>query len=143
LRFGSKGSIAIEIAGTNKGRWFDHEHGVGGDGLELVRHVNRVANGAAADWAREWLGLSPGMSITPSRGFKAIDAGTAADSFSATDPPATADGHRGVLAPKVANIVASCQPISGTPAERYLHSRGISATTLPASIRFRPRAHGR
>src|SRR5690606_11342970 len=96
-----------------------------------------------ADWAREWLGLSPGMSITPSRRFKAIDAGTAADSFSATQPPATADGHRGDLAPKVANIVASCQPISGTPAERYLHSRGISATTLPASIRFRPRAHGR
>lgn len=143
LRFGSKGSIAIEIAGTNKGRWFDHEHGFGGDGLELVRHVNNLANGAAADWAREWLCLPQGVSIKRSRRSKPRDAGTAAGSFASTEPPATGNRHEGDLAAKVANILASCQAISGTPAERYLRNRGISATTLPASIRFRPRAHGR
>jgi hypothetical protein len=41
LRFGNKGSVAVEIDGPNAGKWFDHEHGVGGDGLELIRHRER------------------------------------------------------------------------------------------------------
>jgi len=32
LRFGTKGSVAVEIDGTNKGPWYDHEHGAGGAG---------------------------------------------------------------------------------------------------------------
>src|SRR5581483_8603621 len=57
LRFGSKGSVAVEIDGPDAGKWFDHEAGVGGDGLELIRHRHGVANGEACEWAREWLGL--------------------------------------------------------------------------------------
>ncbi|MDA0191599.1 MAG: hypothetical protein OSW77_15170, partial [Proteobacteria bacterium] len=38
LRFGTKGSIAVEIAGKDAGRWYDHEAGTGGAGPELIRH---------------------------------------------------------------------------------------------------------
>src|SRR5687768_9147035 len=57
LRFGSKGSVAVEIDGPEAGKWFDHEAGVGGDGLEMIRHRRGIANGEACDWARDWLGL--------------------------------------------------------------------------------------
>ena len=57
LRFGTHGSVAVEIGGENAGRWYDHEQGAGGDGLELVKHRRRVVNGEALDWARQWLGL--------------------------------------------------------------------------------------
>ena len=37
LRFGSHGSLSVEVGGDNKGRWFDHEESVGGGMLELIR----------------------------------------------------------------------------------------------------------
>ncbi|WBU52995.1 hypothetical protein [Paracoccus sp. SCSIO 75233] len=52
LRFGSKGSIAVEIAGKQAGRWYDHEAGIGGAGLELIRHRLGLDDKAARDWAR-------------------------------------------------------------------------------------------
>jgi predicted P-loop ATPase/phage/plasmid primase-like uncharacterized protein len=59
LRFGTHGSVAVEIAGDNSGRWFDHAQRLGGDGLELVKHRQGLANGAALGWARQWLGWPP------------------------------------------------------------------------------------
>jgi hypothetical protein len=56
LRFGTHGSVAVEIAGDNAGRWFDHAQRLGGDGLELIKHRQGLANGAALGWARQWLG---------------------------------------------------------------------------------------
>jgi len=58
LRYGSKGSLAVDIAGDKAGKWFDHERGIGGDGLELVCQTLNLRNGAACDWAKNWLGLS-------------------------------------------------------------------------------------
>ena len=56
LRFGTKGSIAVEIAGKDAGRWYDHEAGTGGAGPELIRHHFGMDEKAAWDWARNWLG---------------------------------------------------------------------------------------
>ena len=47
LRFGTHGSVAVEIAGDNAARWFDHAQRFGADGLELVKHRQGLANGAA------------------------------------------------------------------------------------------------
>jgi hypothetical protein len=40
LRFGPHGSIAVELEleGEDAARWFDHAHGIGGAGIELLRH---------------------------------------------------------------------------------------------------------
>lgn len=131
LRFGAKGSIAVEIAGTNKGRWYDHEQGVGGDGLELVRQQKGLANGEAADWASQWLGQLV-MGIKP--------APTQSVGQRSSAPKKPKDRER---AAKVTDIVEACLDPSGTPAELYLRNRGIVVPQLPAAIRFRPNAHGR
>lgn len=44
---------------------------------------------------------------------------------------------------KVEQIVNASLDPAGTVVERYLHGRGITARPLPASIRYRARAHGR
>ena len=107
LRFGTKGSVAVEIDGPDAGKWFDHEHGVGGDGLELIRVQLGRANGAACDWARDWLGLPPyaamlKMSPTPAKA------------------PSKAD--------KVEEIVARSEASSARAVLAYLQRRGITAT---------------
>jgi hypothetical protein len=56
LRYGRKGSIAIEVAGERQGRWYDHERGVGGDGLALIKHQLGHDHPKALGWARDWLG---------------------------------------------------------------------------------------
>ena len=39
IRFGSRGSFAVVIAGIKAGSWYDHENGVGGDLFTLIRRV--------------------------------------------------------------------------------------------------------
>jgi Toprim domain len=39
LRFGSRGSLAVVIAGKKAGSWYDHENGVGGDLFTLIRRT--------------------------------------------------------------------------------------------------------
>ncbi len=63
LRYGNKGSLAVEIAGDKAGEWYDHEKGVGGDALKLVCHKFNMTNGAACTWAKDWLNMEPKTSI--------------------------------------------------------------------------------
>ena len=128
LRFGSKGSIAVEIAGTDKGRWFDHEEGLGGAGLELIRHHLHLDDNAARNWARAWLGESdtaPRPTTAPHRAQTQPKAPTAQD-----------------RAKKVAEIVRRTETLVSTPVLAYLRRRGITATP-PDCIRYRQHAWGR
>src|SRR6266511_1864768 len=50
LRYGTHGSLAIEIAGDKRGEWYDHENKVGGGVIDLVRRHTGLSNGEAADW---------------------------------------------------------------------------------------------
>ena len=56
LRWGSKGSLAVEVSGPRKGLWFSHESDEGGDLLELIRHAHGCDFPAAIAWARNWTG---------------------------------------------------------------------------------------
>lgn len=120
LRYGNKGSVAVDIAGDKAGKWYDHESGTGGDGLALVCHVMNLHNGKACDWARNWLGLSHGSPIK----ITAL---------------ASSEKSEDDKSEKVADILKGCGPIEGTPAERYLKRRSITAVP-PACIQFRPYA---
>jgi hypothetical protein len=57
LRFGTNGSLAVEIGGKRRGQWFDHEAGVGGGPWELVTVKGRMTNGDAIGWLRAQLGI--------------------------------------------------------------------------------------
>jgi phage/plasmid primase-like uncharacterized protein len=118
LRFGTNGSVAVEINGPNAGKWFDHEHGVGGDGLEMVRHHLGRSNDEACDWARDWLGLPPHAARSEK-----------------CDKPAKS------LAEKIEEIVARSEGIAGTRVQAYLQRRGITVEP-PDCIRFRRFAAG-
>lgn len=58
IRYGNKGSLAIEISGDRAGRWFDHENGTGGDALELICRYQNLDRADACKWAKNWLGFS-------------------------------------------------------------------------------------
>ena len=134
LRFGRKGSVAIELDGEKRGQWFDHENGVGGDAMALVCNELGLANGAACAWAVDWLGLDSGNAIrvvSPMLQPAADQQGKAAG------------GDDTARVAKVAAIVGECSDPATTPAELYLRNRGITATPLPPSLRYRPNAHGR
>jgi predicted P-loop ATPase len=120
LRYGTKGSMAIEIAGPRAGRWYDHEAGVGGDGLELIRHHKSLSDTEARRWARDWIGE---IQLRPTPTVAAVS---------------------GIMDSKkaVAEIIARLEGIAGTPAETYLRSRGITMTP-PDCIRYRRCASGK
>jgi predicted P-loop ATPase len=153
LRYGTKGSIAVEIGGEHVGRWFDHEQGVGGDGLELIRHRLGHTNGEACDWAREWLGLPrwQGQREANANGARPpdpdgadmassgpVDDGPPDDTSSVRPEAEKPDADR---AAKVAGIVAACQDSEGTPVDTYLCHRAITARPLPPSIRYMTNAY--
>lgn len=60
LRFGTNGSLSVEIAGDNAGTWFDHEAKVGGGTLAYLEHRKKLSNGAALDFMRG-IGLDVGQ----------------------------------------------------------------------------------
>jgi hypothetical protein len=63
LRFGSNGSLAVEIAGAKRGQWYDHEAVVGGGPWELLTIKGSMTNGAAVGWLQTEFGIE----IKPAR----------------------------------------------------------------------------
>jgi putative DNA primase/helicase len=57
LRFGSNGSVAVEIAGPKRGEWYDHEEQTGGGPLDLLYKKGGISNGAALEWLQSELGI--------------------------------------------------------------------------------------
>jgi hypothetical protein len=55
-RFRSHGSLAVVVAGTDRGAFYDHEAGTGGDALYFVRHLRGGSWSEALAWAKSWLG---------------------------------------------------------------------------------------
>ena len=51
LRFGSNGSVAVEVGGPKVGTWYDHEAEVGGGPLDLVE----IKGGMSREQAGAWL----------------------------------------------------------------------------------------
>jgi AAA domain len=53
LRWGTHGSLAVEISGPKAGTWHDHERGEGGGVLALIARETKRVNGEAVAWLRE------------------------------------------------------------------------------------------
>ncbi len=63
LRFGTNGSLSVEIGGDRRGVWFNQETGEHGGVLDLLRTYGRLEKPAALDWLR-----AQGAPIEPKRG---------------------------------------------------------------------------
>lgn len=137
LRFGTKGRIAVEIAGKDAGRWYDHEAGTGGAGPELIRHHFGMDEKSAWDWARHWLGDAE----MPASWTAAKPATTKPAKAPTSGAGRTVELSEAELAAKVAEIVRQTEVPNGTPAHAYLVGRGI-AVQPPDCIRFRRNAYG-
>jgi putative DNA primase/helicase len=115
IRVGNRGSLSVDAV---TGLWFDHESGVGGDALDLVRHLLHCSFPEAMRWSEQWLGedVRPAPSYVQPRQRRA--------------PEHDQTGLWQV-------IWNESTAASGTAAELYLRSRGL---TLPddAPIRFHP-----
>lgn len=132
---GEKGkSLAVNI-GHRPGVWADFATGEGGDAIDLIAAVQfRGDKGQAIRWARSWLGLDgldPGrMAITRAAVVqKAISQETAMSDDERRDKAVRM--WRG----------AKAWGFKGTPADDYLHGRGISMRQLgrvPGALAFAP-----
>jgi putative DNA primase/helicase len=58
LRFGRNGSIAVELLGSKRGQWYDHEQKVGGRVLDLVRRQTGLGRDEALAWIAAEFGLA-------------------------------------------------------------------------------------
>lgn len=113
MRFGSKGSLAVELAGRKRGAWFNHEAGEGGGPIELIRHAHGCSHEAAVAWARNWIG-QPEEAPRPRPRAAADDAG--------------ADSERQAKIEGARRLWTEAGPIAGTLGERYL----VDTRRIPA-----------
>jgi hypothetical protein len=64
FRFGARGSLAVELA-RNRGAWFSHEAGKGGDVFDMIAYATNQDFSGAVRWAREWLRMAPAERPAP------------------------------------------------------------------------------
>jgi putative DNA primase/helicase len=65
LRFGRKGSLSVVTSGAKAGLWYDFEHGVGGDLIDLIKHVHGATFREAASYAEHIIGSVPAVEPSP------------------------------------------------------------------------------
>ncbi|MFL1461347.1 toprim domain-containing protein [Roseococcus sp. DSY-14] len=118
LRFRTRGSLAVVVAGNRRGTWYDHEAGVGGDALGFVAHLIRRPMRDAFQWALDWLG-------DPSR-------------FSPPPKPARPPAPPRTTLELARRIWGECSAAAGTPVETYLAARGLRLEP-GVPLRFHPR----
>jgi putative DNA primase/helicase len=107
LRWGSRGSFALNVQGAKAGLWFDHENRCGGDIIDFLKHQLGCAIGDAINYALRYLGPSFGVSRQIPRPVHREEADDAVRIRSALQI------WDGVL------------PLRGSLAELYLAHRGI------------------
>lgn len=144
LRFGTHGSLAVELAGPKAGCWFDYEAYDGGDLLKLIQHVRGIGFPDAVAWARSWLGQSPdyhpsriGLPYPRGTSDVNINAGVAGACPTVLRPRDGTVGQDRKKAESIARIWAASMPPWGSVVERYLASRGIEIP-IPHTIRCHP-----
>lgn len=122
-RFGTKGSLSVEIAGPKRGQWFDHETGEGGDVLSLA--LRYLGHAAGLQWAREIVGEVVGANL--------------AHRPPSISPPSQAPKGAGDAGAKrrenARTIWQAGQPLAGSRAADYLAARVPGAAGLLDRIR--------
>jgi putative DNA primase/helicase len=107
LRWGSRGSFALNVQGDKAGLWFDHENCCGGDIIDFLKHQLGSSIGDAIKYALRYLGPSFGVS-TP-----------------VSPPIHREEADDAVRIRNALQIWDGVLPLRDSLAERYLARRGI------------------
>jgi hypothetical protein len=59
IRFGTKGALAVRVAGPKRGTFCDYSGSAKGDALSLIQYARQCEPREAFRWARAWLGAAP------------------------------------------------------------------------------------
>jgi putative DNA primase/helicase len=122
LRWGSRGSFALNVRGDKAGLWFDHENQSGGDIIQFLQRELGCSIGDAIAYALKHFCRSFGFSARIQRSVQREEADDANRIRSALQ------------------IWAGVLSLRGTLAERYLAQRGISVPEEALDvIGFHPR----
>jgi putative DNA primase/helicase len=108
LRWGRKGSFALNVAGDKEGLWFDHENEIGGDIIDFVKEQLGCSMGEAIAEALRYLGPSWSSSTASTR-----------------SQPAKPEQDDAARINQALRIWSEVQPLRGSLAEQYLVGRGI------------------
>jgi putative DNA primase/helicase len=109
LRWGRKGSFALNVAGDREGLWFDHENDIGGDIIDFVQQQLGCSMGEAIAEALRYLGPSWSSSTAPPT----------------RSQPAKPEQDDAARIDQALRIWSEVQPLRGSLAEQYLVGRGI------------------
>jgi putative DNA primase/helicase len=107
LRWGRRGSFALNVQGAKTGLWFDHENGCGGDIIDFLKHQLGSSIGDAISYALRYLGPSFGVSTRIAR------------------PVYRQEADDAVRIRRALQIWEGVLPLRGSLAEHYLAHRGI------------------
>ena len=128
LRYGTNGSLSVELDGSKRGLYFDNEAQTGGGPIELIRRERGGSVAEAFEFARQWLGLDgtkPAKKSRPEPPPKPVP----------TEPEPDKTAHAKAM-------WAGTVPLTGTIGERYLvEHRGVPADSianLEPLVRFHP-----
>ncbi len=121
LRFGNRGSLAIEIAGQKAGLWVDFSEGSGGDLIALIRRERGCDFPGALEFACAFAGSAGIASGAPTRATPSFD-------------EEKRFNERKALAAKLWGL---SEPLEGSPSQLYLERRGIKLRPrLGEALRF-------
>lgn len=138
LRWGGKGSLALEIGGAKRGLWYSYELGRGSDPLGLVQVALGCSFADAVRWARVRTGVFPSASDTARSRVLGNEAREARRATHAAAEAAAAIERVGKVA-EARRIAAEAVPLEETLGERYLvETRGIPrpAAGWPQALRW-------
>ena len=122
IRFGSKGALAVRVAGPKRGTFCDYSGSAKGDALSLIQYARQCEPREAFRWARAWLGAAPGSYAPP---------------LPPKPPKPTANPPESPTADLARRLWAEALPARGTLAEKYLAARGLALEDA-APLRFHP-----
>lgn len=79
-----KGSLAVLTNGTKAGSWYDHEHGVGGDLIDLIDHG--VTFREVVTYAKRFIGLLPTLETSSAGHLRAPGLPQLAEPWTTSQP---------------------------------------------------------
>lgn len=115
LRWGRKGSLVLELAGSKAGLWYDHEQGRGGDIIELIKQEQGCDFIEALRFAQQFVGGSAPRP-NPLRNIPTLR-------IVRDDAADDADELRRIE--QAMGIWCGVRPLRGSLAEKYLKSRSL------------------